>query len=577
MGAAVVLVLFPLLSRGGVTPGDAHLVDLGLRYCGIWPGSPMLAEVCPGFSDDDAVREINRSLNALFTGQIENAVPRVGVVKREVFHFHHHLRAKFREELNDWVGALEADWRGNLEGGVARLRSRSVPKPSSERVQGDAYSSLMRVFEERSKSQSLPLSNFGRVAPVLPDPRLGPWIETMSLGPGSSATPSAKREAAPDVANGLAITMATKAPLRLPAPLVFLPDPIEEDLSQPSAAAWQVASMSDPVVPDEDLRRIEDAIASRSSSTQEVCKHESFVKRPWNGPKVCELAEGVDKVWFIGDLHGDRRALEAALLTIDRHTGLKSSTIVFLGDLVDDGGDSHGVVSRVLGLWLERPDHTILIAGNHDVALKERPDQAGFWSEVQPADYSEWLNDAASDHQKAEARTFIRLVGIAPRAVRLPDGLLAVHGGVPHVDLHAGVNAPSSLEAPECLQDFTWLRVAPRAKRRIPNRTNRSCELGADDIVQFRNVVRERLDRDISRIIRGHDHLDVRFEFHPAHREVPVLTINTLSRRLPREITGPDERMPCIARWTPGAMPTVYRLKLVRDAEGVASPEVSRG
>jgi hypothetical protein len=61
-------------------------------------------------------------------------------------------------------------------------------------------------------------------------------------------------------------------------------------------------------------------------------------------------------------------------------------------------------------------------------------------------------------------------------------------------------------------------------------------------------------------MVRGHDHVDERYEVYPAYAAHPVLTTVALSRRLGREAFGPFERVPTIARWVLAALPQVYRL-----------------
>ena len=61
-------------------------------------------------------------------------------------------------------------------------------------------------------------------------------------------------------------------------------------------------------------------------------------------------------------------------------------------------------------------------------------------------------------------------------------------------------------------------------------------------------------------MVRGHDHVDERFEIYPAYAAHPVLTTVALSRQLARESFGPYERIPTIARWVAGAVPQVHRL-----------------
>ena len=79
-----------------------------------------------------------------------------------------------------------------------------------------------------------------------------------------------------------------------------------------------------------------------------------------------------EPLWFIGDLHGDLLALDAALALIDRESereNVERTRLVLLGDLFDDGGFGLETVLRIFELILERPHSVCLIAGNHDESL----------------------------------------------------------------------------------------------------------------------------------------------------------------------------------------------------------------
>ena len=63
-------------------------------------------------------------------------------------------------------------------------------------------------------------------------------------------------------------------------------------------------------------------------------------------------------------------------------------------------------------------------------------------------------------------------------------------------------------------------------------------------------------------MVRGHDHVEERYEIYPAYAATPVLTTVALSRRLGRELFGPFVRVPTVARWIRGSLPQVYRLHI---------------
>lgn len=92
-------------------------------------------------------------------------------------------------------------------------------------------------------------------------------------------------------------------------------------------------------------------------------------------------------VYVIGDVHGRLASLEELLENIEQDAGARNEQpfLVFVGDLVDRGPDSAGVIRRVRTLAGEGRAASVL--GNHDEMLLEtlsllRPDLLG--GEAQP-------------------------------------------------------------------------------------------------------------------------------------------------------------------------------------------------
>ena len=264
-------------------------------------------------------------------------------------------------------------------------------------------------------------------------------------------------------------------------------------------------------------------------------------------------------LWFVGDLHGDLLALEAALVLARRDAGGgPPPRLVFLGDLFDDGGYGLEVLLRVFELVLDSPSSVCFLAGNHDEALGYTG--AKFTATVIPSDFSDFLNaHLAHEWITRAGKLAVRFAASAPRALFLPDGLLVTHGGFPLVDLHDRLRETRDWNDPRCLTDFTWTRAHPRARKKLPNRSSRGSQFGHEDFAAFCALATE-LDRPVTHMVRGHDHADERFEIYPAYAAHPVLTTVALSRRLPRELFGPHVRVPTVARWIEGALPQVHRL-----------------
>ncbi len=94
-----------------------------------------------------------------------------------------------------------------------------------------------------------------------------------------------------------------------------------------------------------------------------------FFTRAEPEPLVHALPEG-ERVYAIGDIHGRRDCLDRLLLLIDEDEKSRPetrTTIVFLGDLVDRGNDSSGVIERVVAVAQAR--RCILLMGNHEEIL----------------------------------------------------------------------------------------------------------------------------------------------------------------------------------------------------------------
>ncbi len=86
-------------------------------------------------------------------------------------------------------------------------------------------------------------------------------------------------------------------------------------------------------------------------------------------PRAFALPAG-ERVYAIGDIHGRRDCLDALIGMIDADDegrGRADTKLVFLGDLVDRGADSRGVIERAM--HVAQSPKTILLMGNHEEIL----------------------------------------------------------------------------------------------------------------------------------------------------------------------------------------------------------------
>jgi serine/threonine protein phosphatase 1 len=70
------------------------------------------------------------------------------------------------------------------------------------------------------------------------------------------------------------------------------------------------------------------------------------------------------RTYAVGDVHGRLDLLRAAIETISDHVGDRTFRVVFLGDYVDRGPDSRGVVEHLIELQREWP--VVCLKGNHE-------------------------------------------------------------------------------------------------------------------------------------------------------------------------------------------------------------------
>lgn len=113
----------------------------------------------------------------------------------------------------------------------------------------------------------------------------------------------------------------------------------------------------------------------------------------------------------MGDTHGD---LEASEEVVRRY--LKGEDrIVFLGDYVDRGDFSRENILFLLRQKVDHPEQVFLLAGNHEGHLIKPLSPTDFWDSL-----SWWEREA-----------YGRLFSELPLAATSPNGLLALHGGLP--------------------------------------------------------------------------------------------------------------------------------------------------
>ena len=304
---------------------------------------------------------------------------------------------------------------------------------------------------------------------------------------------------------------------------------------------------------------------------------QALVAAPLRPEKVHVLGdeEVAGEWWFVGDVHGDLVALETVLSRIDAMPPTGARHIVFLGDLVDDGPHGLEVFLRVADLAVAGGMDVRVLAGNHDEAV--RFSGGSFRSEVDPGDFARFLElNRADAFVQAAGEAFVSIFAAAPRALFFPDGLFVAHAGFPLADLHPGLSSREDLESTACLQDFVWTR-AGSTRRKIPNRSTRGCQFGVQDLEAFCLVAERILGRPVRSLLRAHDHAEERFDVHSRYNSSRLLTLNTMSHRLPRETFGPWVRPVVAANYIPSGDVEVFRWQVSESLVNQFYPEPLEG
>lgn len=178
-----------------------------------------------------------------------------------------------------------------------------------------------------------------------------------------------------------------------------------------------------------------------------------------------------DRLYAIGDVHGQLERLRGALALIEGDGG-RDAPVVLVGDLVDRGPESRGVIEHLMaGQDAGRP--WTVLKGNHDRMFQwfmkeELRDDPRLFAEL------DWLHPRLGgratlesygvDASRLRRRRVVHADARAavPRAhldwiAALPLTLETPIGGAPHLFVHAGLR-PGVPLAEQAEEDLLWIR-----------------------------------------------------------------------------------------------------------------------
>jgi serine/threonine protein phosphatase 1 len=160
----------------------------------------------------------------------------------------------------------------------------------------------------------------------------------------------------------------------------------------------------------------------------------------------------VGQVFAIGDIHGCARELESLLAALPLAHG---DTVVCVGDYIDRGPDSRGVIDILRDL-ARRPDlQTVFLKGNHEDMCLAYVGRTGRWAEA-------WLLNGGAATLKSygvDARAAgPEVADSMPRPhLEFLEALQPSFRAGDHLVVHAGIRPGRAWEAQD-EEDLFWIR-----------------------------------------------------------------------------------------------------------------------
>lgn len=134
-------------------------------------------------------------------------------------------------------------------------------------------------------------------------------------------------------------------------------------------------------------------------------------------------------IYAIGDIHGQSGQLDDALALVERDGGPEAK-VVFVGDYVDRGPDSRGVIDRLIAGLADGRDWTCL-KGNHDRFFER------FMAEPEPQHDPHLLVGYHWFHEALGGRETVASYGVnVPERIRQSDLAEQVRDSVPDSHKH---------------------------------------------------------------------------------------------------------------------------------------------
>jgi serine/threonine protein phosphatase 1 len=153
------------------------------------------------------------------------------------------------------------------------------------------------------------------------------------------------------------------------------------------------------------------------------------------------------RTYAVGDIHGSLGKLRSLVARCERDADGRPMMFVFLGDYIDRGPDSRGVIAYLIELQARMPERVIALMGNHEaiaMAAINSSMNAGHWL-MEGGD----MTLRSYQVSRANELPVAHIAWLQSLRLTYDDGQ--------RLFVHAGVNPERSLDAQDDA-DLIWIR-----------------------------------------------------------------------------------------------------------------------
>jgi serine/threonine protein phosphatase 1 len=155
----------------------------------------------------------------------------------------------------------------------------------------------------------------------------------------------------------------------------------------------------------------------------------------------------VSLTYAVGDIHGSLDKLRALIARCETHAGGRERRLVFLGDYIDRGSDSRGVLQLLIELQSAEPDRIVALMGNHEAMALDVIDDV--------ADAALWLPEGGAATLRSYGVTRPR--DLPADHVEWLRALPLCHDDGRRLFVHAGIDPDRPFDA-QADHDLLWIR-----------------------------------------------------------------------------------------------------------------------